>query len=261
MFGSKPQNTEAPTIQAPGAQQETIFDVSAADFETRVMAASMEKPVIVDFWAPMCGSCKQLMPILERAVAATGGEVLLAKVNLDENPELAGALRVQSVPAVFAFIGGRPVDAFQGAQPESAVQAFIDKLVQTARAGRPDAIDIPEVLKIAADSLAAGDLQTAQGAYAQVLQQDEKNAPAYAGMIRTFLSAGMIEQAQSLVDNAPEEMTKTSDFEAARTALEMAQKAGDIDLGALQSAVQASPEDHQAKIDLAEGLFALGQSR
>ena len=260
MFGSKPRNIQPSAVRAPGAQQETIFDVGTADFETKVMAASMEKPVIVDFWAPWCGPCKQLMPVLERAVQAAGGEVLLAKVNLDENPELAGALRVQSVPTVFGFWGGQPVDAFQGAQPESAVQSFIDKLVQAARAARPDAIDIPEVLKIAAEALGANDLQTAQSAYAQILQQDEKNAHAYAGMIRTFIAAGMIKQAQGLVAGAPEEITKASEFEAALTALELAQNVPSSDeLLALEKKAADNPEDLDAKCALAEVQFGADQ--
>jgi len=200
------------------------------------------------------------MPVLERVVQAAGGEVLLAKVNLDENPELAGALRVQSVPTVFGFWGGQPVDAFQGAQPESAVQAFIDKLVRAARAARPGAIDIPEVLKIAAEALGANDLQTAQSAYAQILQQDEKNAHAYAGMVRTFIAAGMIEQAQGLVAGAPEEITKSSEFEAALTALELAQNVPSSDeLRALEKKAADNPKDLDTKCALAEVQFGADQ--
>lgn len=236
-----------------------IYEVSAEDFETKVMSASMQVPVIVDFWAPWCGPCKQLMPILEKAVMAAKGEVLLAKVNLDENPELAQALRVQSVPTVFAFFGGRPVDAFQGLLPESGVKTFIDKVVQIARANQPDAISIPDVLKGAAEALANDDLSVAQGLYMQVLQQDENNAPAYAGLIRTFIAAGAVDQAESMIENAPESMAKNAELDAARTALELAKKAGSIDIKSLEQAVEKKPKDHQALIDLAEGQFTVGQ--
>ncbi len=255
MFGSQPQPS-GPQNAAPG---EIIFDVGVADFETRVIAASMEKPVIVDFWAPWCGPCKQLMPVLEAAVTAAGGDVLLAKVNLDENPELAQALRVQSVPTAFAFFGGRPVDAFQGAQPESQIKAFIDKLIQIAKTEQPGAIDIPEALKAGALALAENDLQMAQGAFMQILQQDEKNVEAFVGLVRTFIAAGQIEQAAAIIEGASEEIAKDPNFAAARTALEMAQKAGDIDLVALEKTASKNPKDHQAQIDLAEGQFALGQ--
>ena len=261
MFGLTGKKDNSNASQMSSANDAIIFDVTAADFEQRVIAASMEKPVIVDFWAPWCGPCKQMMPTLEQAVSAAGGEVLLAKVNLDENPELAGALRVQSVPAVFAFIGGRPVDAFQGAQPASQIQAFIDNLVQAARGNKPGAIDIPEGLKSAAEALAAKDLQTAQGIYAQILQQDEKNTPAYVGLVRTFIAAGTIEHAEEMIANAPEDIAKDPDFIAAKTALEMAQKAAGIDIKALQKAAAQNPDDHQIQIDLAEGLFALDQKQ
>lgn len=256
MFGSNPQNEDL----AGPPQGAPVFDVNTQDFETRVMAASMEKPVIVDFWAPWCGPCKQLMPVLEKVVAGAGGEVLLAKVNLDENPELAQALRVQSVPTIYAFFGGRPVDAFQGALPESQVQAFVDKLVQMARGAQPDAIDIPGVLKTAAEALAAQDLQTAQGLYAAVLQQDEKNAAAYAGMLRVFIAAGQLEQAQALAAQVPEDIAKNPAFAEAQTALELAVNAPDpSELKALEDKVAQNPQDMEAKCALAEVQFGAGQ--
>ena len=184
-----PQSPAASAPAGPAASGGVIFDVGAADFEQRVLAVSMEKPVIVDFWAPWCGPCKQLMPVLEKAVAAAGGHVLMAKVNIDENQELAAALRIQSVPTVYAFFQGRPVDAFQGALPESQIKIFIDKLVKIAKENAPDAIDIPEALKGAAQMIAEGDLQTAQGLYAHILQQDPKNVQAYVGIVRVMIAA------------------------------------------------------------------------
>lgn len=250
MLGFEPQNDSAAAM---------IFDVDTDNFEAEVVHASMEVPVIVDFWAPWCGPCKQLMPVLEKAVQAAKGEVKLAKVNLDDNPQLAQALRVQSVPTVFAFFGGRPVDAFQGAQPESAINAFVEKLVQIARSSKPDAIDIPETLKAAADALAQGDLPVAQNMYMQILQQDDNNAAAFAGLIRTYIAAGAIEQAEAMLESASEKFSGNDELEAARTALEMAKKASGVDLGALEKAVADNPKDHQARIDLAEGQFAVGQ--
>ncbi len=250
MLGFEPQNDSAAAM---------IFDVDTDNFEAEVVHASMEVPVIVDFWAPWCGPCKQLMPILEKAVQAAKGEVKLAKVNLDDNPQLAQALRVQSVPTVFAFFGGRPVDAFQGAQPESAINAFVEKLVQIVRSSKPDAIDIPETLKAAADALAQGDLPVAQNMYMQILQQDDNNAAAFAGLIRTYIAAGAIEQAEAMLESASEKFSGNDELEAARTALEMAKKASGVDLGALEKAVADNPKDHQARIDLAEGQFAVGQ--
>ena len=244
-----------------GAPQETlIFDVNASDFEARVIAASMEKPVIVDFWAPWCGPCKQLMPVLEKVVNAAGGQILLAKVNLDDNPELAQALRVQSVPTVFGFLGGRPVDAFQGVVPESQIQSFVDKLIQASKAAQPGAINVEEVLSAANEALNAKDLQTAQGLFAQVLQQDEKNIPAYVGMVRTFLEAGMIEQAAAMVESLPEEIKNNPKFAEAKTALELAQNAPDAgELAALEEKASKNPKDLETKCALASVQFGAGQ--
>ena len=261
LFGSKQQSSQTPqgNEEAQPVSGVVIFDANASNFEDLVMRASMEKPVIVDFWAPWCGPCKQLMPLLESEVNAAGGEVLLAKVNLDENPELAQALRVQSVPAVFAFLGGRPVDAFQGMVPQSQVKVFIDKLVQAARAVKPGAIDADEFLGMAGEALAAGDFTTANSLYVQILQQDDKNTKAYAGLIRVFIGAGQIEQAESLIANATDEIAKDSNFQEAKTALEFAKNAPAA--GELENrikAVESAPEDHQAKVNLAEAQFASG---
>lgn len=261
LFGSKQSSPQEPqgNEEAQTVSGAVIFDANASNFEDLVMRASMEKPLIVDFWAPWCGPCKQLMPLLESEVNAAGGEVLLAKVNLDENPELAQALRVQSVPAVFAFLGGRPVDAFQGMVPQSQIKAFIDKLVQAARAAKPGAIDADEFLGMAGEALAAGDLTTANSLYVQILQQDDKNAKAYAGLIRVFIGAGQIEQAESLIANATDEIAKDSNFQEAKTALEFAKNAPAAgELENLVKAAENAPEDHQAKVDLAEAQFASG---
>lgn len=236
-----------------------IFDVSTPDFEEAVIKASFERPVIVDFWAPWCGPCKQLMPVLEKVVGEAGGKVLMAKVNLDENQQLAQALKIQSVPAVFGFFQGRPIDAFQGVVPERQIKSFIDKLLEIARQAQPDALDIPEALSAAAQALASGDLGSAQGIYSQILAQDQKNTKAYTGLVRTFIAAGQIEQATQLVENAPEDIANDASFSEAKTALELAQGAANIDISALQGKVQANEKDHAARIELAQGLFASGQ--
>ena len=260
LFGNNKSNTPQAEMQQDIIGETIIFDATTADFEQTVMRASMEKPVIVDFWAPWCGPCKQLMPSLEKAVNAAGGEVLLAKVNLDENPELAQALRVQSVPTVYGFLGGQPVDGFQGVIPESQIKVFIDKLVQASRASKPGAIDIDETLKTAAQAIADDELSTANALYMQILEQDEKNAKAFAGLVRVLLSTYEVEQAEELLNNAPEDIAKDPALDEVRSAVELAKKAPKADeLQALEKAASDNPKDHQAKIDLAEALFAAGR--
>lgn len=266
LFGAKPQAPAANANQATAkdnvaGEGAIIFDVGAADFEARVLQASMQKPVIVDFWAPWCGPCKQLMPVLEKAVTAAKGDVLLAKINIDDNPELASALRVQSVPTVFAFIGGRPVDAFQGAQPESQIKAFVAQLAEAMRAAQPGALDVPEALKTAAQILAAGDAAGAQSIYAQILQQEEKNVQAYIGLVRAYIAADELPQAEGLVQNAPPEIANSPSFSEAKNALELAKSLPEAaaNLAPLLEKAQKNPKDQQAKIDLADAQFAAGQ--
>lgn len=255
LFG-KNDNKDTPNTQANGAS----FDVTTMEFEDKVMKASMETPVIVDFWAPWCGPCKQLMPTLEKVVASYGGQVLLAKVNIDENPELAQALRVQSVPTVFAFFQGQPVTAFQGVRPESEIKAFCDQLLKAAKQSQPDALDIPQALADAAKALADGDVGMAQNLYVQVLQEDETNVEGFTGLVRTFIAVGQLEQAAGMIENAPEDIAKSPQFAAAKTALELAQMGGDAgELAGLEKALAANPEDLQARFDYGMALFGAGQ--
>lgn len=257
LIGSKkPSTPQAPQDDSGAA----IFDVTTADFEHIVLKASMKTPVLIDFWAPWCGPCKQLGPVLEAAVLATGGKVRMAKVNIDENPDLAQAMRVQSVPTVYAFFQGQPVTAFTGVRSQSEINILMDQLVKLAQQGRPDAINIPETLRQAAQSMTIGDIPTAQGLYAQILGQDENNAAAYAGLVRSFIAIQDLEQAQYMIDDAPEAITAHADFAAARTALDLAKNApasGDIDL--LARAVSTAPDDHQRRFDYAMALFSAGQ--
>ncbi len=241
------------------ANDDLIFDVGTADFEDKVMRGSVETPILVDFWAPWCGPCKQLGPALEEAIKAEGGKIKLAKINIDEHQELAQALRVQSVPMVFAFFQGQPVNAFVGVKSPSEIKAFISELLKAANMGNPGDVDIPETLKEAAQALGNGDLNLAQGLYVQILTQDEHNAAAYAGLIRTFVDGGQIEHAQEMINEVPEAIAKDPQFEAAKTALELAQNVPVEDFFHLEDKLAKKPDDHQARFDLAEALFSSGQ--
>lgn len=247
--------------QAAVNLNDVIFDVTVDDFEDKVIHGSMAVPVLVDFWAPWCGPCKQLGPVIEKAVAQAGGKVKLAKVNLDENEQLAAMMRVQSVPTVYAFLGGRPVDAFQGNMPESQVKAFINKVIEAARQSQPDALDIPEALKGAAEALAEGDLHAAQAIYMQVLQADEHNADAYIGMVRVLLAADQVEQAESMVENAPDDIAKNSKFSEAKTAVELASQKPQGNFAVMEADLAKNPDDHQTRFDLALALFLAGKKR
>ncbi len=257
LFGIPSPKKDTPAAPSDGI----VFDVTTADFQDRALKASLEKPVMVDFWAPWCGPCKQLMPVLEAEVRAAGGEVLLAKVNIDENPDLAQALQIQSVPTVMVFFQGQPVTGFQGARPASEIKTLIAQLVKLARSVKPDALDIPAVLKDAADFLAAGDVRAAQDSYIQILSQEPENIDAYVGMVRVLIASGALEEAQAYVERAPEAIAKNPALASARTALELAlgASAAATRLQPLLKKVESDPADHQARFDLAAARFAAGQ--
>jgi putative thioredoxin len=250
--------TKAQSVTPPS---DFIFDVTTIDFENFVLKPSLEKPVLVDFWAPWCGPCKQLMPVLEAEVNSAKGSVLLAKVNIDDNPDLAQALRIQSVPSVIVFFQGQPVTAFTGARPASEIRNLITQLVKLAQGAKPEALDIPAALKQAAALAAQGDGQSAQQIYVQILDQDENNIEAYGGIVRTMIDAGAIEHAQGLMDNAPESIVKNPAFASLKTALELAKGAGEAvkNLKPLVQKLAQDPLNHQIRFDVAGAQFAAGQ--
>ena len=237
---------------APGAAGDVIKDSSTAGFGKDVIAASKQTPIIVDFWAPWCGPCKQLTPALEKAVRAAGGKVRLVKINTDEHPALAQQLRVQSIPTVYAFVDGRPVDGFAGAQPESALKAFIERLI-----GDGDAADLEIAIAEGDKAFEEGDLQTSAEIFASVLQEEADNVKALAGLARCYLKTGDLERAEQTLALAPPEKRDAAPLASVRAAVALAkrgEKAGN--LGELKAKVEANPADHQSRIDLAAALAA-----
>ncbi|MDP4024535.1 thioredoxin [Methylobacterium sp. NEAU 140] len=239
---------------APSAGGDLIKDTTTAGFRQDVVAESMNRPVLVDFWAPWCGPCKQLTPVLEKAVHAANGKVVLVKMNIDEHPSIAGQLGIQSIPAVIVFQKGRPVDGFMGAVPESQVKELIERV---AGPGGPDPIEA--AIAEAAGLVEQGDLAGASELYAAVLEQDPENVAALAGLAKLQLDAGEIENAKRVLAMVPEDKAGDPALAGIRAALDLAEQAASLgDLAGLQRAVEADPDAHQARFDLALGLAARG---
>ncbi len=232
-----------------------IRDVTEATFMADVIDASRDVPVIVDFWAPWCGPCKTLGPALEAAVTAAKGRVRMAKVNVDENQAIAAQLRVQSIPTVYAFWQGKPVDGFQGAIPGSEIKTFVDKLSALAGDG-----GLGEAIEAAEQMLAEGAAVDAAETFAAILEEEPENAKAYGGLVRSHLALGNLDQAEGLLDAAPAKIARAQEVEAARAQLDLARQAADAGpVAELQAAVAADPADPQARFDLALALHAAGQ--
>jgi len=246
------QNGGATTVAAGDG---AIKDATTQTFMKDVIEESKNQPVLVDFWAPWCGPCKQLTPILEKAVKAAKGKVKLVKMDIDKNPEIPGQLGIQSIPAVIAFVNGQPADGFMGALPEGQVVAFLERLTKGKIGGEEQ-----DHLKEAETALVEGRAAEAADIYAQVLAQDSGNVVALAGLARCYVATGNIEQAKKTLAMVPEAKANDTAVAAARAAVELAEQAKSVGpIDELERKVAANSLDHQARFDLAAALNAKGK--
>ena len=243
-------------LSAAAPDADLIKDTTEAGFMADVVEASQDIPIIVDFWAPWCGPCKTLGPQLEAAVRAAKGAVKMVKINVDEAQGIAGQLQVQSIPTVYAFHKGQPIDGFQGAQPESEIKAFVDRAVKAAGGETPgEALD--EAVAAAEDMLAEGAATDAAETVTAILGEDPNHAGAYGGLVRAQIAMDALDEAEAFLNGAPIEISKAPELEAAHAQLLLARQAADAGpVADLTAAVEANPDDLQARFDLAQALHA-----
>jgi putative thioredoxin len=241
--------------EAQAAADGLVKDTTTQAFVKDVIEESKRQPVLVDFWAPWCGPCKQLTPVLEKAVRAGKGKVKLVKMNIDEHPAIPGQMGIQSIPAVIAFVNGQPADGFMGVLPESQVVAFLERLTKGGVSA-----EAKDLLKAADTALADGDAATAANLYAELLAEDNSNIQALAGLARSYVQTGAVEQAKQTLSMVPESKRSDSAVTAARAALDLAEQAKTLGpIAELEQKVLANPLDHQARFDLALALNGKGK--
>jgi putative thioredoxin len=245
---------------APQAAPDLIKETTTQTFVKDVIEESKRQPVLIDFWAPWCGPCRQLTPVLEKAVRAAKGKVKLVKMNIDEHPAIPGQMGIQSIPAVIAFVGGQPADGFMGAIPESQVNAFIEKLTRSMPG--TDEPNIAEILKEADAVAVEGDAAGAAQIYAEVLALDATNIAAMAGLAKCYVTLGAIDQAKQTLAMVPESKRNEASVKAVQASIDLAEQAQSLGpVAELEAKVAADPRDHQARFDLATALNAEGKRK
>jgi len=248
-----------PNTTATSAGDDVVKDGTITTFAQDVMQASQQVPVLVDFWAPWCGPCKQLTPVLEKVVRGAKGKVRLVKINIDENPDLAQQLRIQSVPTVYAFWQGQPVTGFAGAQPESQIKQLVDKLIETAGGG-VGGEEGPGALEQAQALLEEGDFRTAAEVYSALLQEEPETPELIGGFARALLGLNRIDDARKVIEQAPAKVSQHAEITGAKAAIDLAETAGKLrDPQIVEEDLARDPDDHAARMELANALFLRGQ--
>ncbi|MEO1092849.1 MAG: thioredoxin [Pseudomonadota bacterium] len=243
------------TGAAPRSNDDIIKDGRLETFAQDVVAASRSVPVLVDFWAPWCGPCKQLTPMLERVVSEAAGRIRLVKINIDENQEIAQQLRIQSVPTVYAFVDGQPVTGFAGAQPESQIKAFIERLI-----GEPVGAEGLDALEAAQQMLAEGDLEGAAEVFAALMEQEPEKPEAIGGLARALIGLGRLDEADQVLAAAPASISQHAEITGAKAAASLSKTAGKLrEPSALEAHLEADADDHAVRQELATALFLRGQ--